>query len=175
MGYLTAMRTSYGRRTRDGAMAIPHRHLVGWRLVWYRVPAEQEARIRRRMDVTTLAVGAVIVALAAFQAQRPWIWAAFLVVPIVLDRWRVSGLSPLAPEEALSFQGTDEERALEFAQSMGRGWLLTLLVASVVMGLGQIAVVVVDGAWWAYVGTVLFASAGFSMWRSLRLLGRAGG
>lgn len=176
MSYFAGMRAGFYRRTPDGRRVCARRSILPWRKRWYYVTPAQESRFETRMMRMHLASFGLMMFLIAIIGDRlltdPRWLAGLLVVVLIpgLQTWTTSGLEA-APIDERSLVPRDQRIAnIELARAYGATTLWFLLAASIMMAAGQVYVIVTDGAWWAWLGLVMFIATSASAFRQLLLL-----
>lgn len=174
-GYFAGLIAGLYRDTQDGRLVTSRRVLPLFHRRWYYVdPAQRtsfENRVVRAHVLATLILMVVVpfvVRLSYTMFVLPVI--LILIVAPVLQAWPTSGLSvaSLATSPLVARNCTDG--ALLQSRALGMRSLWGFLVLGIMLMIPQGVVAVVDGAWWAWTGVVMFGSCTIYFARLIALL-----
>ena len=174
MGLRAAMNAGLFRFTRDGRRVLTPFSVLRLRRIYYLVPDAELRGVERRYS--QIFWGVVFLAFLAplVVPKRPWSFVLLgnLGLQLVTRFWLPHCLERIELEST-DFPPLDRQaRALSRAQAVGEPTLWVLLFGTALMGAGQIAILITDAAWWAWIGIALFGSAAIVMGRQLYLLRR---
>lgn len=164
-GYFAGLIAGLYRDTQDGRVVTSRRVPPLFRRRWYYVDAAQRELFERRairahvLAMLIVVVGVQFVISHMFYGLLLLIGLLTLVVMPVLQAWMTSGLmvaslaaSPLATRSRI-------EQALMQSRALGARALWGFLVLGIILTIPQAIVAIVDGAWWAWLGVVMFGSS----------------
>ena len=190
MGFLAGMTAGLYRQTTDGRrvyqlVSLAPRRRWPTYLVSDSDAARIEARIRRVLLFQYVAfiplIGVLSVPMTtsrAFDRVALWWLAALVLVPAsvmysMLRFWALRGV-PRIVLGALDLEPFNRRaREMSQLQAVGARTLVALILAGVVMTGVQIAVLMTDGVWWAWLGTLLLGGSTVLMTRQLWVLRHA--
>jgi hypothetical protein len=177
-GYFAGMLSALYRHTYSGQQVIARFGLVPLGRRWYVVRPDQVALFERRFaraQMGSLAATAVVSVMVStlVVAQPAWVLAVVVaaIVPGALP-WVTSGLTPIDLHPSDLVPVRRNEASVRYASATGAPMLWMLLVAGVVLTAGQLWALLTFGAWWTWLGTLLFSAAtaymGMLLWRLRR-------
>lgn len=174
-GIFAGFKAGLYRETQDGRPVTARRVPPLFRLRWYYVDAAQREEFETR-SLRAQIVGMIVVVVGVQFVGHHVLYFLGLLAGLVLvlmpalQAWTTSGLSvadlaasPLAPS-------TRGQQALVQSRAFGERALWGFLVLGILLMIPQIIVAVTGGAWWAWMGAVMFGACTVYFARQITLL-----
>jgi hypothetical protein len=177
MGRLIDPTANLYRHTKDGRRVFGTVVLFGRAPKYYLVSDAAAKQLERLLRVYSALAFTTVVFLGPLVSLYGRLWLSLLIIPLTyavgLHHWIRRNLPRAAVTSSDLVPIDRRARDLAEAQRIGEPMLWLLLAATIAMASLGVSIVVHDGAWWAWLGVLMFGSGAVVMFRGIRKVRRA--
>ena len=162
-GFVAGFATGFYRDTQDGRSVTSRLTLPLFRRRWYYVGPDQRESFERRplrayfAGMIAMLIGVRIVLHDVFYVTLSLIALTLVIMP-TLQVWTTAGLSAADLTVSPLTPSTYSHQALTQSRAFGERNLWIFFVLGIFLTIPQGFVAVTQGAWWAWMGVVMFGS-----------------